>query len=134
MFDATADNLVIASPRRDYAPGEFVYERQVDWETHHLRRAGRLGLVMFWLASQTEETPGRAYAQTSRLELGEMKVRHETKAERLVVGIEEGFGNERYIWRRMSQDCPHVPILNNLEDTCEATLDLLKRRRLKPTI
>lgn len=125
-FDRLAGDLVVASPRKDYAPGEFVYEHQVDWETHFLRRAGRLGAVMFWLARQAEETPGRAYAQTSRLELGEMKVRHQAKGEKLVIGIDEGFGNERYIRRRFGQDCPDVPILNNLQDTCAATLELLK--------
>lgn len=133
-FDSTSEDLAIASPRKDYAPDEFVYEKQVDWETYQLRRAGRLGAVMFWLARQTESTPGRAYAQTSRFELGEMKIRHETKAERLVVGIEEGFGNERYIRHRLGQDCPHVPIFNNLSDTCETTLKLLERRRLKPSM
>jgi hypothetical protein len=46
-------SVVVASPRKDYAPGEFVYEKQVDWETHFLRRAGRTGVVAFWLATQT---------------------------------------------------------------------------------
>jgi len=29
-------SAVVASPRKDYEPGTFVYERQVDWETHFL--------------------------------------------------------------------------------------------------
>lgn len=126
IFGKSTEDLVIASPRKDYAPGEFVYEKQVDWETHHLRRAGRLGIVMFWLAQQSEETPGRSYAQTSRLELGEMKIRHEARGEKLVIGIEEGFGNERYIRRRFGQDCPDVPILSSLPETCSVTLELLE--------
>ena len=69
--------VIVASPRRDYPEGTFVYERQVDWETHFLREAGRTGVVAFWLAGQVSETPGRAYAQTTRFELAEWKMRHE---------------------------------------------------------
>ncbi len=55
-------SIIVASPRKDYPEGTFVYENQVDWETHFLREAGRLGVVSFWLAAQAEDTPGRAYA------------------------------------------------------------------------
>jgi hypothetical protein len=119
------ENLIVASPRKDYHPGEFIYERQVDWETNYLNRASEWGAVLFWLALQAEDTPGRSYAQTSRFELGEWKVRHQVNATKLVVGIEEGFGNERYIRRRFSQDCPNVPILSSLPDTCRTAVDLL---------
>ena len=81
---------------------------------------------MFWLASQEEETPGRSYAQTSRFELGEWKQRAcIDKNIKLVVGIEEGFGNARYIRRRLSQDCPEVPVLDSLEATCRAAVNSL---------
>lgn len=117
--------LVVASPRRDYEEGAFVYDKQVDRETHFLRRASRLGAVMFWLACQVDETPGRSYAQTSRFELGEAKIKHERDNTKLIVGIEPGFGNERYVRRRFEQDCPQVPILDNLADTVDATLGLV---------
>lgn len=39
--------LVVASPRKDYPEGTFVYERQVDWETHFLERAAARGIIMF---------------------------------------------------------------------------------------
>ncbi len=126
IFDSKTSDLTIASPRKNYDPDEFVYEKQVDWETHFLRQAGRLGVVMFWLANQVEETPGRSYAQTSRFELGEWTVRHQAKGTKLAIGIEEGFGNERYIRRRLGQDCPDLPIFDNLPDTCNATLGLLR--------
>lgn len=48
--------ICVASTRQDYGEGEFVYEKQVDWETHFLRRAAGHGAVMFWLAKQTQET------------------------------------------------------------------------------
>jgi hypothetical protein len=119
--------IVVASPRRDYPEGTFVYERQVDWETHFLRKAGKIGVIGFWLASQTEETPGRAYAQTTRFELAEWKMRHEYEAIKLTVGIEEGFGNARYIRRRFSQDCPDVKIADNLNEMCKNAVGLVRR-------
>ncbi len=118
--------IIVASPRRDYeADGlEFVYERQVDWETHYLRAAGENGVVLFWLANQVQETPGRAYAQTTRFELAEWKMKHQFEGAKLVVGIEPGFGNERYIRRRFAQDAPDVPILNSLEQSCRVAVEL----------
>src|SRR5215475_9004104 len=73
---ARRPGVVIASPRRAYLPGEFDYGKQVDWETHHLRRAAKNGVILFWLAREVEPVPARAYAQTSRFELGEWKMRH----------------------------------------------------------
>lgn len=123
--------ITVASPRKEYSEGTFVYEKQVDWETEYLRRAARYGAVMFWLARQTSlDSPDdrgfyRAYAQTSRFELAEAKIKHERDGLKLVVGIESGFGNERYIRRRFSQDCPDVPILDNLEETCQVAVKLI---------
>lgn len=117
--------IIVASPRRDYPEGTFIYEAQVDWETHYLRKAGAEGVVLFWLARQAVETPGRAYAQTTRFELAEWKMRHERDGAKLVVGIEAGFGNERYIKRRLEQDAKNVPILSTLEETCESAVKLL---------
>ncbi|MBI3984308.1 hypothetical protein HY346_03340 [Candidatus Microgenomates bacterium] len=117
-------SLTVANPRRDYPPGEFQYNQQVDWETHYLRRAGKFGVIMFWLAAQTEPTPSRAYAQTTRFELGEWKSQHEWTSTKLVIGIEKGFGNERYIRHRMGQDCPEVPILSTLAEACEVVASI----------
>lgn len=127
------DSVVVASPRKDYEPGTFMYDKQVDWETHYLRLAGRQGVVGFWLAAQTQETPGRAYAQTTRFELAEWKLRHERDGARLVVGIEEGFGNARYIRRRFKQDCPDVRIVDSLAEMCAGAVDLLGLQRLGNT-
>ncbi len=120
-------SVVVASPRKDYAPGMFVYERQVDWETHFLRRAGRTGVIAFWLAGQTTETPGRAYAQTTRFELGEWKMRHERDGVKVTIGIEENFGNARYIRRRLGQDAPEIMITDSLEAMCENAVYLLPK-------
>lgn len=118
--------VIVASPRRQDKPEDFNYGAQVDWETFHLRRAGEKGAIMFWLPKESNKVPGRAYAQTSRIELGEWKVRHERDGVKMAIGIEPGFSGERYIRRRFEQDCPNVPILDNLTDTCRAVLGLVK--------
>lgn len=117
-------SIIVASPRGDYSESAFIYEKQVDWETHFLRVAGRVGAIAFWLASQAEDTPGRAYAQTSRFELAEWKMRHEYEGAKLTIGIEEGFGNTRYIKRRFYQDCPDVMIADNLPEMCRNAIEL----------
>jgi hypothetical protein len=137
--------IMVASPRKEYAPGTFKYNHQVDWETALLRRAGELGVVSFWLASPATEklpvidraklaasillkgmlSPQRAYGQTSRFELAEWKMRHEYEGTKLTIGIEEGFGNARYIRRRFSQDCPDVKIADDLEAMCQNAVELV---------
>ncbi|MCB1157133.1 MAG: hypothetical protein H7A25_14915 [Leptospiraceae bacterium] len=117
--------VYIANPRRDYPEGEFVYEKQVDWETHFLRRAEKKGVILFWLAKEFKHNCARPYAQTSRFELGEWKARHEFLGSKLVLGIEKEFSNDRYIKRRFSQDCPSVPICSSLEETCKTALELI---------
>ena len=119
-------SIVVASPRKNYPEGTFVYERQVDWETHFLRTAGRTGVVAFWLAAQVEETPGRSYAQTTRFELAEWKMRHEYEGIKMTIGIEEGFGNARYIRRRFSQDAPDVAIADTLEAMVQNAVELAR--------
>lgn len=122
------DKLNIACPRRpimnkqDFGPTE--YAQQIDWETHYLRKAGSSGVIMFWLSKEFEHIPNRAYAQTTRFELAEWKIRHERDGAKLVLGIEAGFGNERYIRRRFSQDCPDIIIYNSLQETCRQTVKI----------
>ena len=118
----------IASPRREYLDGEFMYEAQVDWETSYLRRAAQNGVILFWLAKEVEHNCERAYAQTTRFELAEWKVRHERDGVKMVVGIEDGFTNARYIRRRLSQDCPRVPIYNSLEFACGSAVRMTKSK------
>jgi hypothetical protein len=122
-----APGLHVANPRREYLSGEFEYDVQVDWETYHLRRAAADGVILFWLAREACHDCGRAYAQTTRFELAEWKVRHERDATRLVVGIEDGFGGAKYIRRRLAQDCPAVPLLGTLEEACRRAAEFCPR-------
>lgn len=119
-----APAIWVASPRRPRRD-DFSYAEQVDWETWHLRRAAERGVILFWLAREVEHSCERAYAQTSRFELAEWKLRHERDGAGLVVGIEDGFSGERYIRRRLGQDCPGIPICASLEATCQAALGLI---------
>lgn len=115
----------VANPRREYLSGEFDYGVQVDWETHHLQRAASGGVILFWLAKETAHTCDRAYAQTTRFELAEWKVRHERDGAKLVIGIEDGFTGAKYIRHRFAQDCPGVPVCESLRSTCEAVVRML---------
>jgi len=118
--------IIIASPRRQYLDGEFVYEDQVDWETSHLRQAAHNGVILFWLAQEAEHFPERSYAQTSRFELGEWKIKHQKQGVKLVIGIENGFSNARYIKRRFAQDCPKLKIYQSLGATCREAVGQLE--------
>ena len=122
--------LHVASPRRlfdrttDYST--VMYHEQVDWETYHLRKAGELGAILFWLIKESEHRCDRAYAETTRFELGEWKMRHEQDGIKLVIGIEKGFTGERYLRRRLMQDCPEILICSTLEETCDQALLLIR--------
>lgn len=118
-------NILVASPRREYLDEEFIYENQVDWETTFLRRAGFSGVTMFWLARELYHDCDRAFAQTSRFELAESKLKHQIYRINLSLGIEQGFSNEKYIRRRFSQDCPNIKIYSTLEETCRSAVSLL---------
>src|SRR3989344_8192202 len=77
LIQRNSPYLHIANPRRPgEAKGNFSekdYGEQVDWETYYLRRAAKDGAIMFWLAKEFVHKCERAYAQTSRFELGEWK-------------------------------------------------------------
>lgn len=125
LLHTARPDLHVASPRRVCLPGTFDYAAQVDWETHHLRRAAADGVILFWLTREAEHRCDRAYAQTTRFELAEWKVRHERDGVRLVVGIEDGFSGARYVRRRLGRDCPGVPLCGSLEEACRAAVRVL---------
>jgi hypothetical protein len=119
-------SITVANPRRDIAEMNYTDDEQIDWETFYLRRAAEDGVIMFWLPKEEEHSCKRAYAQTSCFELGEWKERQNRDHHLMVVGIDDGFTNRHYIRRRLSQDCPLVTICPTLEETCVATIRLLR--------
>jgi hypothetical protein len=125
FFHDLAPDFHLACPRGLSMPAKFDYAAQVDWETHHLRLAAQQGAILFWLAREVYHRCDRAYAQTTRFELAEWKVRHERDGVRLVVGIDEGFSGARYIRHRLGQDCPGIPMVESLEAACRAAVMML---------
>lgn len=121
----------ITSPRRSIQSladfSEKDYHEQVEWEHHYLDYAAEHGVILFWLAKEAEQIAGRAYAQTTRFELGEAVARHYLKGIKVVVGIEEGFSNARYLRKTIQAKAPNVPILDTLKDTCQAAVDMVKK-------
>ena len=127
-----APDIHVASPRRPIDPQRdfdtAMYNEQVDWESEHLQRAARDGVVLFWLAREREHHCHRAYAQTTRFELAEWKERHRSTGAPLVLGIEHGFTGARYIRRRFAQDCPAIAIQSDLQATCREAVALIRAR------
>lgn len=134
IISKIAPKIYIANPRREIdIDKDFsteMYNEQVDWETYHLIKAGEKGAILFWLAKELKHKCERAYAQTSRFELGEWKTRHEKEGANLVVGIEKGFTGAKYIRRRLAQDCPKILICSTLEETCKEAIRLAKLRNI----
>jgi hypothetical protein len=81
---------------------------------------------LFWLANEAEHDCGRSYAQTTRFELAEWKVRHERDGTRLVIGIDSRFAGAKYIRRRFAQDCPGVSVCSTLEETWRRAADVFR--------
>lgn len=123
-------DCVIANPRREYIDDKFDYNKQVEWETEYLNKAAKNGVIMFWLAREVTHFCNRAYAQTTRFELAEWKTKHQyNKKINIVIGIENGFTNERYIRKRIREDCPDIYIEAKLEDTCRQVIKVVKEQK-----
>lgn len=108
-----------------------IFDNQVDWEHFHLQRAGENGVILFWLAREVEHNCQRAYAQTTRFEIGEAVAIHRFTDMKVVVGIEKGFTGERYIRRTLSKKYPGVFLCDNLEETCELAIRLAQEEEAK---
>jgi Nucleoside 2-deoxyribosyltransferase like len=118
--------IAIASPRRQdniKQTAKFDYEGQVNWESRHLQIASENGTILFWLAKEVEHDCSRAYAQTTRFELGEWTTKKKMdNSINIVVGIEPGFSGERYFRLRLKDS--QIPIFDTLEETCEHALQM----------
>ncbi len=110
----------------DWTPG-IDSTRQIDWEGYHLNKAGDKyeGCILFWLPREKEHFCERAYAQTSRIELGEWLTRHKLEGTKISLGIEECFSGGDYLRYRLSKECPEIRISSNLTETCKNALEIL---------
>lgn len=123
-------DILVASPRRAGGiKGSFtpeMYREQVDWEHVRLRQALCGGVTLFWLAKEEQHYCDRAYAQTTRFELGEACGLSLLFPSKIVVGIEEGFSNARYIRHTLKEKYASVVLADSLEETCQEAVDLYR--------
>jgi hypothetical protein len=132
--DRTDEVVHVTNPRRD-GPlegnfGEEKYLEQVTWEEFYLLRAAEFGGIIFWFAKKDPSQPyepGRAYAQTTRIELGEaLGWKRYKPSINITIGIEPGYsGSERYIRFKARQH--NLKVYSHIGDTC---LDALRKMGL----
>ena len=122
----------IASPRRAGTFKEGLtdedFEIQVRWEHHYLDIAEKTGVILFWLAKESTHFCERAYAQTSRFELGWKlgAMADICGGKYIVTGIEPGFSNEHYLRVAIPMIVPSVyPIYSTLEETCSRAVEII---------
>lgn len=117
----------IASPKKKYEKGTFDLEKQIDWESFHLKQASTNGLIIFWLDNEVEHNPERAYAQTSRFELAEWLNKNLIDDNvKVLVGIDTEFSGADYIIDRIESDYKCIDnIYDNLEDMLTDALKFL---------
>lgn len=73
-------------PSRRWIP----YLEQAEWESEGLSKAD---VVLFWIPNQETETPGRDYAQTTRMELLECLA----LGRKVILGIDSDIRGSRYM-------------------------------------
>lgn len=113
------EDIIVASPRN---PGERLpYDEQADWEKQHILRSRNLGAIAFWFAEKDAELPyepGRAYAQTTRIELGRAIGWLDFIQFPVIVGIDENYegsggGSSKYFRNICAEK--GLPIHNTLD-------------------
>lgn len=113
------DRTHVANPRRREFPAN-AFDEQVQWEGRWLHRAAQDGVILFWLAAEHEHRCDRAYAQTTRFELGEWtSAAANDFSIRVVVGCDEAFPGIQYIRQRLAEMFPGQPLHPTLEATVE---------------
>lgn len=103
------------------------FDRQLDWERHHLALAAKTGCIVFWLPEESKMHPrndGDPYARDTYGELaewrGQMMFRDDL---RVVVGAEPGFPGLDVIHRNFKQAIRRdFPIHGTLEETVQAAV------------
>lgn len=122
LLGELAPSVHIASPRALQFKG--AQDAHLIWETAFSARAAREGVILFWLARETQHHCSRSYAAQLRFDLGEWAVKSQAGLARLVVGIERGFTGGPYLQRRFALTYPNIPICRSLRQTCAAAAEL----------
>lgn len=125
-----AKGVHVASPRRNEEAkkhfGKKKFREQIVWEHFYLNCASRNGVVLFYLARESFHSCARAYAQTTRFELGMTLMLSILTGAKVVVGIERGFSNEEYLWQTIRRLAPGTPVCRTLRGTCKRALLMIK--------
>jgi len=123
LYVASPSNLARGELLKASIIGKHSFADQLDWENFHMRRAARAGCLLFWLAEQVEQTPGRSYARDTRRELGKWVIKQQYDREfSLVFGGETGFDGLDTIIKDTRQELPFTKFYNALGETCMAAI------------
>lgn len=110
-------NIIICSPKRLKKDYKFDYNEQIDWESYYLEKSGKQGIIVFWLAKESEKIDGRSYAQTTRFEIGEWWSKgQKIKDFKIVIGAEQGFDGVKYITKKFTDSYPNFKMNTNIDD------------------
>ena len=117
------DDIIVFSPRRNEVDQQrFDADEQKDWEFVSRDRTRLLGVTAFWWEAQDPGIAypqGRAYAQTTRIEMGmTLGWRTYDPTVSIVVGFDpmytkKGGGSERYL--RSACEASGIPVTDSRE-------------------
>ena len=123
-------NVVWLSPRTDkWLLNDFNHTEQVQWETDALRMAN---IVIFWIPEEAEHVEGRAYAQTTRFELGENMAR----GKRIILGAHKEFPGRKYFEYKASKYKNVIggKVCESLEECVGVLKNYIREQELSKTI
>lgn len=86
-------------------PGLF--DRQLDWERHYIKEAGKNGCLIFWLPKESvaDPRPDGNYGRDTRGEVARYSMKRLVDSTfKTVIGGEEGFSGIDQIWRNWFAD------------------------------
>lgn len=127
LVSSRLGDVLVANPRRaEFGNEEYqdsLFHEQVDWEHEQLGRAFRRGVILFWLAEESEHACDNPYAKTTRFELAE----HAALGARIVVGGDPGFPGLRYIRYTLEKKyAANVKWCRSLEECCFEALRAIR--------
>lgn len=134
-LDMQLEKLAIFNPRQpqfkdlsDFTDETFY--QQVEIEHSHLAVSKNRGVRLFWLCNKTVDIPHRNYALTTLFELGEaIGYAHDICGDLIIVAIEEGFTNKKYLDYTIAKKAPNVILTDSLEDACFQAVKYLKEKK-----
>jgi len=120
-------NVIISSPRRLEKSDDFVYDEQVNWESFYLDKASKQGIIVFWLAKETEKVEGRSYAQTTRFEIGEWWSKGQVIDDfSIIIGANKDFDGLKYITKKFTDTYSKFKMISSIDDMITEIVNQIK--------